>query len=130
MVRFSDLLGGAADDTDAPASATISAPATSDVAEYRETSDDIWDRDDDSLAAAIDQPAGEHRATPEEILEQLTALVQATRTEAALDSINASDLATLAAQNFFEREPEPELATSLDLDRPIADDLIPNKRKR
>jgi hypothetical protein len=112
MVRFSDLLGGGNDKEDRgeAAQATISAASPSST---------------DPYAALAGEPPAPDEApvdeTPEEILERLTEYARALRAE------NAAAGEEATAGEVAEPEASPP---GIDLEQPVADDLLPRRRSR
>jgi hypothetical protein len=117
MVRFSDLLGGGNDKEDRgeAAQATISAPSGSSPDPYAALAGEPPSPDE--------EPVDDTPESPEEILERLTEYARALRAETAAVDVDATADAVV---DVAEAEPSP----GVDLEQPIADDLLPRRRSR
>jgi hypothetical protein len=117
MVRFSDLLGGGndKDDRGEAAQATISVPSPSSPDPYAALAGEP--------AAPDEEPVDDTTESPEEILERLTEYARALRAETG-----AAEQGATGGEVVDVAEPEP--SPGVDLEQPVADDLLPRRRSR
>jgi hypothetical protein len=134
MVRFSDLLGGGRDNDkhgDAPPQGTVDAapdhPTPTDpYAALGEVSDGDGEPDEAEVSTLAE--SAESLETAEEVLAALMEYAEATRETSDTSAASAAHAAFAAlAAAAPEEVDEP---SGVDLDQPVADDLLPRAPRR